>query len=117
MSDAELRSARLEAPAPAAPPERRPALPEPPARAHPGLLRQLPEGLLESLPDQGLRRWLEEETEGLQRLANTQRLKGDYVAAQLLELEVRELAAEISEALRDQPVSQQITGRRGRDGS
>lgn len=43
--------------------------------------------------DEALRSWFDEEVEALQRLAHTQRLKGDYVAAQFLEREIRQLAA------------------------
>lgn len=44
--------------------------------------------------DEPLRRWFAEEVEALQRLAHTQRLKGDYIAAQALEREIHILAAE-----------------------
>ncbi len=49
--------------------------------------------------DESLRRWFEEEAEALQRLAHTQRLKGDYVAAQALEREIRVLASETTALL------------------
>lgn len=49
--------------------------------------------------DDTLRRWFEEEVETLQRLAHTQRLKGDYVAAQFLEREIRQLALETAALL------------------
>lgn len=51
------------------------------------------------LADEPLRRWFEEEVEALQRLAHTQRLKGDYVAAQTLEREIRSLTAETTALL------------------
>lgn len=51
------------------------------------------------LADETLRCWFEEEVEALQRLAHTQRLKGDYVAAQTLEREIRSLAAETTALL------------------
>ena len=77
----------------------RPRVPRPrvgvsPAR--PGPARDIP-----TLPfaDEPLRRWFEEEAEALQRLAHTQRLKGDYVAAQTLEREIRSLAAETTALL------------------
>ncbi len=47
------------------------------------------------LLDTSVRHWFDEEVEALQRLAHTQRLKGDYVAAQALEREIRTLAAEM----------------------
>lgn len=62
----------------------------------PGPARDIP-----TLPlaDEPLKRWFEEEVEALQRLAHTQRLKGDYVAAQTLEREIRSLAAETTALL------------------
>ena len=51
------------------------------------------------LGDENLRRWFEEEAEALQRLAHTQRLKGDYVAAQALEREIRVLASQTTALL------------------
>ena len=45
--------------------------------------------------DEPLQRWFDEEVEAIQRLAHTQRLKGDFVAAQALEREIRTLAAEM----------------------
>lgn len=52
--------------------------------------------------DDTLRRWFDDEVETLQRLAHTQRLKGDYVAAQFLERDIRRLAAETAAVLRAQ---------------
>lgn len=53
------------------------------------------------LPMEGaLKRWFDEEVETLQRLAHTQRLKGDYVAAQTMEREIRWLALQTAAVLR-----------------
>jgi len=71
-----------------APPRSRPGLPTPDL-PNPGL----PSG------DESLRSWFEEEAETLQRLAHTQRMKGDYVGAQALEREIRVLASETAALL------------------
>jgi len=55
--------------------------------------------------DESLRTWFEEEIETLQRLANTQRLKGDYVAAQSMEREIRWLVVQTAAAMRTRRVS------------
>lgn len=52
------------------------------------------------LPLEGaLKRWFDEEVETLQRLAHTQRLKGDYVAAQTMEREIRQLTRQTAAVL------------------
>lgn len=51
--------------------------------------------------DEPLQRWFDEEVEALQRLAHTQRLKGDYIAAQALEREIRMLASETRALLQE----------------
>lgn len=61
--------------------------------------RLAPPQLTTPLADEALRRWFAEEAGALQRLAHTQRLKGDYVAAQTLELEIRSLALETAARL------------------
>jgi hypothetical protein len=81
---------------------KRPAAPRPrvlrPPPTRPGPACDTPQLTL-PLADESLRRWFEEEVEALQRLAHTQRLKGDYVAAQTLEGEIRSLAAETTALL------------------
>lgn len=62
-------------------------------------LPRLSPSLGPNLLDVSLQRWFEEETDALQRLAHTQRLKGDYVAAQILEREIRLLAADVTALL------------------
>lgn len=66
-------------PAPTAPVGGPPSLEVPPLEPAP----------LDSPIDEALQRWLDEEVEALQRLAHTLRFKGDYVAAQLMEREIR----------------------------
>lgn len=61
--------------------------------------RLAPPQLTTPLADEALRRWFEEEAGALQRLAHTQRLKGDYVAAQALEHEIRTLEHETAARL------------------
>ena len=61
--------------------------------------RLAPPQLTTPLSDEALRGWFEEEAGALQRLAHTQRLKGDYVAAQTLEHEIRSLALETAARL------------------
>jgi hypothetical protein len=61
--------------------------------------RLAPPQLTTPLADEALRRWFEEEAGALQRLAHTQRLKGDYVAAQTLEREIRNLERETAARL------------------
>lgn len=79
------------------PPTRPPGAGQKPPRPAPlRLLGQRPVPLLGScVLDGPLQQWFDEEVEALQRLAHTQRLKGDYVAAQALEREIRMLAAEM----------------------
>jgi len=81
---------------------KRPAAPRPqvlrPPPSRPTPPRNTPQSTL-PLADETLRRWFEEEVDTLQRLAHTQRLKGDYVAAQTLEREIRSLAAETAALL------------------
>lgn len=61
--------------------------------------RLAPPQLTTPLADEALRCWFEEEAGALQRLAHTQRLKGDYVAAQALEHEIRTLELETAARL------------------
>lgn len=75
-------------------PRHRPPPRTTPPRALPGLpTPDLPSGA------KSLRNWFEEEAETLQRLAHTQRMKGDYVGAQALEREIRVLATETAALL------------------
>ncbi len=93
------RTGKSELPQPKRPATPRP-LPRhrPPPRAAPPRSRHVPTPDLPppSLPsgDESLRNWFEEEAETLQRLAHTQRMKGNYVGAQSLEREIRVLASE-----------------------
>lgn len=79
-----------------------------PAARRPRTLRPLPvrplpfqpgPQLNQTLADEPLRHWFDEEVEALQRLAHTQRLKGDYVAAQTLERDIRMLTSEMNAVL------------------
>jgi len=84
------------------PQPKRPAAPRPRVRRFPPA-RPAPSHHTPPLPvppgDETLRRWFEDEVDTLQRLAHTQRLKGDYVAAQTLEAEIRALASETAALL------------------
>lgn len=90
MMKASKRAPTGEVQRPKAPGTRRPrSVRLPPIRlAPPRLSPQLSLAVV----DESLRLWFDEEAEALQRLAHTQRLKGDYVAAQALEREIRVLA-------------------------
>lgn len=84
------------------PPVLRPGRPPtPPRQRRPAgaPLRLAPPQLTTPLADEALRRWFEEEAGTLQRLAHTQRLKGDYVAAQILEREILTLERETAARL------------------
>lgn len=82
-------------------PAPRPALPDVSPRDTTALNLPTPDLPTPGVPgsDENLRRWFKEEAETLQRLAHTQRLKGDYVAAQALEREIRVLASETTALL------------------
>ena len=68
--------------------------------------RLVPE-LSAAVVDASVRLWFDEEAEALQRLAHTQRLKGDFVAAQTLEREIRVLIADMH-ALLQTPVTGEL---------
>ena len=93
------RTGKAELPQPKRPTTPRP-LPRhrPPPRVAPPRSHSVPTPDLPS-GDESLRSWFEEEAETLQRLAHTQRMKGDYVGAQSLEREIRVLASETAALL------------------